>query len=158
MIDFDLKSYQKKVLPTGDYVLRVVGQPELKSTKANNGSRYLEVKFKIVDGDNAGHYISKNFNLYNANETAERIAREHFCSLCDAASILNIQYYSQLENATLVGKIKETSYPVTDSQSGEIRQVRKNEIEYFNKYDGTVRIAQEELYAPPPHLNDDVPF
>lgn len=146
MIDFDLKSYAKKVAPTGEYIIRVMGS-ELKYTKANNGSRYLEVKFKIVEGFMAGVFLAKKFNIYNASETAERMARESFCAFCEAACMPNIKSYAELEGAILLGKVSESYY----------QDMPKNEIDSFSKYEGTVRVPEEQLTAPP-ELNDSIPF
>jgi len=146
MIDFDLKSYAKKIAPPGEYIIRVMGS-ELKYTKANNGSRYLEVKFKIVEGFMSGVFLAKKFNIYNASEAAERMARESFCAFCEAASMPNIKSYTELEGAILLAKVSESSYQGTP----------KNEIDSFSKYEGTVRIPEEQLTAPP-ELNDSIPF
>jgi len=146
MIDFDLKSYAKRVAPTGEYIVRVMGS-DLKYTKANNGSRYLEVRFKIADGPMSGVFIAKKFNIYNASETAERMARESFCAFCEAACVANIKSYAELEGATLLARVSQIYY----------QDQPKNEIDGFAKYEGTVRVTEEELTAPP-QLNDDIPF
>jgi hypothetical protein len=146
MIDFDLKSYAKRIAPTGEYIVRVMGS-DLKHTKANNGSRYLEVRFKIVEGPMAGVFLAKKFNIYNASETAERMARESFCAFCDNACVPNIKSYAELEGATLLARVSETYY----------QDHPKNEVDSFAKYEGTVRVSEAQLTAPP-QLNDDIPF
>lgn len=154
MIDFDLQSYADRVAPPGEYLLRVVGIPELKHTKANNGSRFLEVNFKIVDGFMSGHFISRKFNLYNCSETAERIARKQFYTFCEAVGLENIKTYAQLEGCNVRGKVSESVY----------NDQRKNEIDSFTKYEGTVRVPEAELTTPPDFLhaaqefNDSIPF
>lgn len=146
MIDFNLQSYAKRVAPTGEYIVRVMGS-ELKYTKANNGSRYLEVRFRIVDGAMSGVFLAKKFNIYNASETAERMARESFWAFCDAACMPNVKAYAELEGATLIAKISESYY----------QDQKQNQIDSFAKYEGTIRIPEEQLIAPP-DLNDSIPF
>ena len=69
-------------LPAGSYPVQIV-ETETKTTNAGNGT-YLKTKFEVVDGEYKGRKFFQNFNLTNANETAERIGRQHIKAILDA--------------------------------------------------------------------------
>jgi hypothetical protein len=144
MLDFDLSSYEKRVAPTGKYLVRVMGIPELKNTKDNNG-RYLEVNFKVIDGFMIGHMLSRKFNLYNSNPTAERIAREHLLKLCKCGGLDNLKTYGQLEGLNVWANVSESFYKDTP----------QNEVDSFEKFDG---VPMTPITPVEDKLNDEIPF
>src|SRR5258706_5918827 len=102
MIDFDIKSYIKTVLPSGEYTFRIKN-PEIKPTKSClNGlddSKFLSIALEVVSEFRRGEIIYDNFNLYHSKETVCRIARQQFAALCDALDMTAIKEYGELHAA-----------------------------------------------------------
>ena len=144
MIDFNLNDYKKSVLPDGEYAFHV-SNPELKNTKKNDGSKYLEIKLTVISAYLTGGVVFKKFNIYNASETAQRIAREQFAAFCGAIGMPEIKAYSQVDGAVVKGFVSTSFYGSKP----------KNEVDKFTS------AADEKLpdiQAPEDKFNDAIPF
>lgn len=66
-------------VPVGKYKAQVVNS-ETKATAA--GGLMLKLDFEILDGEFAGRHVFENFNIVNASEKAQQIARGVLAKLC----------------------------------------------------------------------------
>lgn len=98
-------------VPAGTYTAEIT-ESEIKPTKNNNGE-YLQLTFKIIDGDHSGRLIWDRLNLVNTNETAVEIARANLSAICHSVGELNLQDTEQLHNKPL--RIKVKVRPATDN-------------------------------------------
>lgn len=51
---------------------------------ANRNDCYLQLTFKVVEGEHKGRNLWARLNIRNANEVAQRIAEEELAAICDA--------------------------------------------------------------------------
>ena len=83
-------------LPAGIYNAQVIDS-DLKPTKNGTG-HYLQLTWKVLDGQYAGRLAFDRLNIHNANETATKIGQQQLSALCHAAGVLQVQDSSQLHN------------------------------------------------------------
>lgn len=72
-------------LPAGEYVV-VITAAELK-TNANNAGEHVSITAQVIEGDFENRLLFHNFNVQNANPTAEKIGRGELSCLCKALGI-----------------------------------------------------------------------
>ena len=85
MGDFDgVESSTYRVAPAGWYNMQYAGD-EIKTAKS--GSKYLEIKFKIADGDFRGVVVFHNLNLWNSNDKATLIAKQQYMALFESCGL-----------------------------------------------------------------------
>lgn len=86
-----------EVIPP-QWVVAVIDASEVKPTKkaqeaqsypsddniANKNDCFLQLTFKIVEGEHKGRNLWSRLNIRNANEIAQRIAEEELAAICDA--------------------------------------------------------------------------
>lgn len=86
-----------EVIPP-QWVVAVIDASEVKPTKkaqeaqaypsdenlANKNDCFLQLTFKIVEGEHKGRNVWSRLNIRNANEVAQRIAEEELAAICDA--------------------------------------------------------------------------
>jgi len=87
-------------LPAGDYQV-VVTQSEMKENKNTQGS-HLGATLEVIEGDFKGRLFFANFNVQNANPTAEKIGRAELASLCKAVGVTNPEDSQQLHDIPLL--------------------------------------------------------
>ena len=91
------------VLPAGDYNV-IVSQAEMKDNKSGNG-QYVSVTVEVIDGDLQGRLLWHNFNVQNANPTAEKIGRAELASLCKAIGVANPKDTDDLKDKPFVARV-----------------------------------------------------
>ncbi len=95
-------------LPAGWYRLKVVNS-EVKETKSGTG-QYLKIEFDVYNATTANPLNRKHwemFNLWNANEKAQQIARGQFSALCRACGKIGlVKDSSELHGKTLEAKFR----------------------------------------------------
>jgi len=72
-------------IPAGWYVGEIV-KSTLKTTKDKTG-KYLELAFKITEGEKIGRTLYTNLNLVNKSDMAVKIARSDLKSICKAVDL-----------------------------------------------------------------------
>ena len=68
-------------VPAGTYKM-VVNSGVIKKSQKDATSSYLALEFEIVEGEQAGRKLFHNFNLWNANPVAKKIALQEIKKLC----------------------------------------------------------------------------
>ena len=91
-------------IPRGRY-LCCIENSEMKTTRDSAG-QYLELAFKVLDGEHANHVVFARLNLVNANPKATEIAYREFSALCRACGVLQVQDSAELHNRPLIIKVE----------------------------------------------------
>jgi len=71
----------REPIEPGDYTLKAL-EAEEKETKS--GGTMIKVKFEVVGGMHAGHWIWQNFNITNKSEKAQAIGRQQLVAWATA--------------------------------------------------------------------------
>lgn len=88
-------------LPKGNY-LAMATESEMKDTKANDGSAYLQFTWEIIDGEHKGRMLWSRLNLKNKNQTAVDIANRELGDICKACKIMKPKDSSELHGIPIV--------------------------------------------------------
>ena len=91
-------------IPEGTYNCMTKSAVE-KPTKDGSGI-YLEIEFKIVDGQNQGRGFYHRFNLKNRNAQAVQIARGELSAFCRAIGVLAPKVVHEFANKVLRVSLK----------------------------------------------------
>jgi hypothetical protein len=89
-----------EVLPKGRYPCRIVNSTK-KDTSRNTGY-FLEFEFEVVKGDYSNRKLWARLNVKNDSEVAQRIGREQFKALCEAAGKPTVKDTSELHGKFVV--------------------------------------------------------
>lgn len=81
-------------VPAGTYTAEIT-KSEIKDTKAGTG-KYINLQWKIIEGDYAKRVIFDLINIVNPSETAVEIGRKRIKSICDAVGIISLTDTDQL--------------------------------------------------------------
>lgn len=95
-MDFD-------ALPDGDYQV-VITEAEMKDNKNTAGS-HVGATLLVIDGEFEGRLLWANYNIKNANPTAEKIGRAELAQLCQAIGIGNPKDTDELVNKPFMVKL-----------------------------------------------------
>lgn len=98
----------------------------IKPTKSGGG-KILEVEHTVIEGDYKGRKVWSRFNVVNASEEAQRIAREQLSALCHATGVLKFRQHEQLQNHRLLVRV------VVQQDQG---YAAKNEVKAWKEYPG----------------------
>lgn len=90
-------------VPLGEYKA-IIESSEMKPTKNNAGS-YLQLTFKIIDGDYKNRLIFDRLNLNNQNQTTVEIAQRALSAICHAVNVLHPKDSAELHNKPLIIKV-----------------------------------------------------
>jgi hypothetical protein len=124
-------------IPAGLYNAQVIDS-DLKTTK-NGSGHYLQLTWKVLDGQYAGRLVFDRLNIHNPNETAQKIGQQQLSALCHAAGVLQVADSSQLHNKPC--KIKVTIRK--DDQYGD-----SNEIKGYEAIAGSKPAATAFMASP----------
>lgn len=128
------------VLPAGRY-LGIILDSEKKKTQRGTGE-YLEFAFEVIaPKEFAKSKLWARLNVHNQNETAQRIGREQFNALCEAAGVQRVDRTERLHNKKVVLIVKVTEYEGKE----------RNEVAGFELYagsQGTARPAEQPATKP----------
>ena len=100
-----------ELLPDGIYLTKIA-KSELKDTKSGTG-QYLNIQFKVIDGQYEGKSIFNTYNVKNDNATAVKIGMEQLKSLLfHAGAPFTLAAPSDIEGFDVVLKVgnKSDSY------------------------------------------------
>lgn len=87
-------------LPKGEYVAMIT-QSEMKENKSGQGE-HISVTFQIIDGEFDGRMVWGNWNVKNANATAEKIGRAELAACCKAIGVANPQTTEDLHDKPMI--------------------------------------------------------
>lgn len=66
--------------PDGKYRFKI-SKAEVKSSQKNEDNQYLALNLKAIEGERKGFGVFENYNLWNDNETAQKMAEVSFKNL-----------------------------------------------------------------------------
>lgn len=92
-------------LPEGTYRF-VIDAAEEVVTKNGAGS-YLQLDYRVMEGEHTDAKYTARLNLNNANETAVKIARIELREICMATGVLKLTSETQLLGKVFRAKIKQ---------------------------------------------------
>jgi hypothetical protein len=122
---------------------------ELKPTKdssPSNPAAFLQIVFKVLDGQFAGRKIFARFNIRNANPTAQEIAYRDLSALAHAVGVLQIGDSQQLHGIPLKIKVKVRAAQGDYEASNEITSYKN-----INEQVGATTAAPAQpTFTPPP--------
>ncbi len=124
-------------IPAGVYAAQVV-ESDVKPTKTGSG-HYLQLTWKILDGQHAGRLVFDRLNIANQNETAQKIGQQQLSQLCHAVGVLQLQDSQQLHARPCRIKVVVRK----DDQYGD-----GNEVKGYEAVTGTAPAAPS--FMPPP--------
>lgn len=93
-------------LPPAKKQLMMIFDSEIVGSKGNSNNGMLRIHVRYLDGPNAGAEGQNNYNLYNSNPDAVRIAERDLSALChvigkpgfgDSAELHNIQFRADVD-------------------------------------------------------------
>lgn len=117
------------VYPPGWYTVRIIEQ-ELKSAKEKPQNQFLELKYEILDGEQAGRHIFDRWNLVNDDPTAVRIGYATMSSVCRVTGQFQIQHTAQLNGHPF--RIKLRVQPPETGRDGKEYPAKNRIVEYGN--------------------------
>jgi hypothetical protein len=125
-------------LPAGVYAAQVI-ESELKPTKNGTG-HYLQLTWKVLDGQHTGRLIFDRLNIANANETAQKIGQQQLSALCHAVGVLQVADRQQLHNKPCLIKVTVRQ----DPQYGD-----SNEVKGYEPAGGAAAASTMPAFAKP---------
>jgi hypothetical protein len=151
MASLDIEYTEENLTPSGNYDLLPAGwykatitKSELKKT--NSGGLMVAVRYDITAPTHEGRIIFGNFNIRNANSTAENIGRQQLNNLRLAIGLANpVQDTEELLGAEVyikvgIGKpqyeLNGKKEPILDSNGDKvIKYEAQNEVNGFKAID-----------------------
>ena len=127
-------------VPAGVYIAQIE-KSEMKETKNGEG-HYLELMFKIIDGEHANRPVYERLNLHNANPQTVEIAQKTLATICEICAIDVLDDSEDLHNIPM--SIKVVVIPAK-AQYGE-----SNGIKGYEAIEGGVPKAARAGVAVPP--------
>lgn len=102
-LDFNADDYEPLaplgVIPAGNYVA-IATSSEFRDTKSGD-ARYLQIEWKIVEGQYSQRRLWCRLNLDNPNQAAVDIAQRELSSICRAAGKVRIKDSAELHGIPL---------------------------------------------------------
>ena len=134
-------------IPAGEYLAAVTAS-EMKDTKANDGSQYLELTFQILDGEYKNRNLWARLNLKNKSDVAMKIAEGELSAICRAVGVMIPKDSNDLHNLPLILKVSQKKR----TDNGELT----NEIKGYKKKDGAAASSgggeQQAAASTPPWM------
>ena len=115
-----------QAIPTGWYNC-LIQKEEQKSTKANDGSWYLQLQMQVIEGEHTGAVLFDRLNLQNNNQQTMEIAYRQLSGLCRAAGIATLTDTQQLLQQVVCAHAKLVPAE-TNPMTGEVVYDAKNDI------------------------------
>ncbi len=106
-------------LPEGEYILSIVAS-ETKETNDKKG-RFLQFEMQVMDGPHKGRKLWDRLNLWNASETAVKIAQGTLAAICKAVGVMKPKDSLELHNIPLKAKIVQRKRKDTGETQNEIK-------------------------------------
>ena len=91
-------------LPAGDYLIQAEIS-EVKETKAGDG-HYLQVEFRVLQGDHENRKLWDRFTLANPSERAVQVGRGKLAGLCRAAGRPQINDSAEVHGIPVMARVR----------------------------------------------------
>jgi len=92
-------------LPVGKHLV-VIMSSELKGSKNNENSGYVQLNLEVVDGPNKGATGPYRLNLYNESQKTVEIAHNQLCALSHALNVFVVQNTEQLHGIPFIAEVQ----------------------------------------------------
>lgn len=142
MIDFNIKDYVQSILPEARYTF-VIKNAQLKNSK--NGNTMASIQLEVISDFRKGASVSKDFNIYHPNETAERIAREEIAKLCVAIGIDDLKELSELNNKIVDADVFQEKYINKNNGNEELSNKVKKFYEPIGKKTVDIQLPEDKF-------------
>jgi len=106
-------------VPAGKYTAVII-ESEIKPTKSGSG-QFLELTFEIIEGKYKGRKVWARLNLFNPNNTAEKIARGDLSAICRAVNVMQPKDSADLHNLPMEITVKCKKRDDSDEITNEIK-------------------------------------
>jgi len=106
-------------LPVADYTV-ILEESEEKATQKGDG-KYLNLKFKVIDGEFKNRYLFDRLVLDHPNPLTVQIARGKLSALCRAVNVLKPKDSAELHNIPLLVKVTQRRREDTDEMTNDIK-------------------------------------
>ena len=126
-------------LPAGEYTAVII-KSQYKETKAKTG-HYLQLQFKVIEGEQKGRMLFENLNLDNPNPIAVEIANKELNSICQACGKAAVSDSEELHNIPIRMTLKVDKATATQPAS--------NSATKFEAYDGEITTVEEPTAKAP---------
>lgn len=109
-------------IPEGRYTAMITDS-EMKPTKSGAGA-YLQLTFKVLEGEFTNRLVFTRLNLQNQNQTAVEIAYRQLSAICHAIGVIQVEDSQQLHGIPM--QIKVVIRPGNDGYdpSNEIKDFK----------------------------------
>jgi hypothetical protein len=150
-------------LPSGNYTAMVV-QSEFKETKAKTG-HYLQLRWKVIEGEFKDRLIFDNLNLDNPNPVAVEIARKRLNTICKAAGKVGVEDSEELHGIPVDLTVKLKKGDAQNPDSNDISGYKEagtagsagDTPEFMKGNENKNPAAQQEGQSTPPEVPGDPP-
>ena len=125
-LNFNAHEYKGAyIIPDGEYTA-LIEKSEIRDTKAGNG-RYLELTWRILEGDHENRLVWQRVTLENPSEKAVQFGKRRLSSICFSVGKEQIQDSSELHDIPCL--IFVTTRPGLEGHedTSEVTRVRKLE-------------------------------
>jgi hypothetical protein len=122
-------------LPAGQYAA-VVTNSRMKPTKSGRGS-YLELTFRVIEGQHKGRLLWARLNLDNPSAQAVEIAQGELSAICRAVGVMRPRDSSELHDIPL----SVTVICRHRQDTGELT----NEIRGYGKWEEVGAVSRQHL-------------
>lgn len=112
-------------IPSGEY-LAIIIESDMKPTRNNDG-QYLELAYRIVDGEYAGRQVWTRLNLDNKNAQTVAIANQQLAAIRVACGLQRVDQSEQLHNIPHVIRV-EFIPAGTKRRNGTVTERDTNEV------------------------------
>jgi len=108
-----------KAIPAGYYIAQIM-KSEMKFTQSGNGE-YLELQFKVLEGEYSGRLLWNRLNLVNPNAVTVEIANKHLASICESCGVLKIDDSEELHGIPMKVRVGVKAANAQFPESNEIK-------------------------------------
>ena len=125
-LNFNAEEYKGTyIIPDGDYT-GLIEQSDIKDTKAGDG-RYLELTWRILEGDHRDRLVWQRVTLENPSERAVQFGKRRLSNICFAVGKEQIQDSTELHDIPC--RIYVATRPGNEGHqdSNEVTRVQKLE-------------------------------
>jgi len=118
-------------IPADTYVAQIVSS-DMKDTKDGAG-KYLQLQFKVLDGEYIGRVLFERLNIQNANTQTVEIAQKALATICELCGVGNLVDSEELHNHPM--NIRVVIKPEKSQYAAQ------NEIKGYSAYEGEAKAS-----------------
>ncbi|MDF2809531.1 MAG: hypothetical protein K0S56_562 [Microvirga sp.] len=139
-------------LPDGDYRLEIT-ESDVAPTSKGTGT-VLKATVSVIEPEEfRGRLVWANYNVENANATAQQIGQRELASLCRAIGIPSIQDSEELHFKAFTAKIGMSKQ--STGTDGKVYEPRNEIKKYYFPDEGAVPVPAVSAGATAPPANDN---